>query len=137
VSSGCRQNDVRPDDPAFLIYTSGTTGFPKGAMITHEGAVAHSESVANAFQFEDGDHNLVAMPIFHVGGTSYALIGIHQGVQSTSCARQRGVAAPLRPRWLRCPRGSSTAHLRRPAPATSGGSSPDRSGLTPPATGQL
>ena len=83
MSSGCRQNDVRPDDPAFLIYTSGTTGFPKGAMITHEGAVAHSESVANAFQFEDGDHNLVAMPIFHVGGTSYALIGIHQGVQSS------------------------------------------------------
>jgi acyl-CoA synthetase (AMP-forming)/AMP-acid ligase II len=78
-----RQYDVRPDDPAFLIYTSGTTGFPKGAMITHKGAVAHSQSVAAAFQFEDGDHNLVAMPMFHVGGTSYALLGIHQGVQST------------------------------------------------------
>jgi acyl-CoA synthetase (AMP-forming)/AMP-acid ligase II len=78
-----QQPDVSPDDSAFLIYTSGTTGFPKGAMITHKGAVAHSESVATAFRFEDGDHNLVAMPMFHVGGTSYALIAIHQGVQST------------------------------------------------------
>ena len=78
-----QQNDVRPEDPAFLIYTSGTTGFPKGAMISHQAAVAHSESVAGVFQFQDGDHSLVAMPMFHVGGTSYALLGIHQGVRST------------------------------------------------------
>jgi acyl-CoA synthetase (AMP-forming)/AMP-acid ligase II len=78
-----QQAEVSPEDTAFLIYTSGTTGFPKGAMITHRGAIAHSESVSTAFQFADGDHNLVAMPMFHVGGTSYALIGIHQGVRST------------------------------------------------------
>ena len=31
----------------------------------------------------EGDRNLVAMPLFHVGGTSYALFGIYAGVAST------------------------------------------------------
>ena len=32
----------RPDDCFVQLYTSGTTGFPKGAMLTHRGMLAHA-----------------------------------------------------------------------------------------------
>jgi acyl-CoA synthetase (AMP-forming)/AMP-acid ligase II len=75
-------NDVDPRIP-LSSSTRPAQRFPKGAMISHQAAVVHSESVAVVFQFQDGDHSLVAMPMFHVGGTSYALLGIHNGVRST------------------------------------------------------
>jgi acyl-CoA synthetase (AMP-forming)/AMP-acid ligase II len=85
--SGAEPTGAQPgvgiDDTAFLIYTSGTTGFPKGAMLTHRGVNAHSASVRTVFPFTDADHTLVAMPLFHVGGTCYALIGIHGGARTT------------------------------------------------------
>ena len=74
---------VEPDDPAIVLYTSGTTGFPKGALLTHRGLVAHTEANLSEFAMVDGDHSLVAMPLFHVGGSSYALIGFHAGLPST------------------------------------------------------
>ena len=74
---------VQRDDPAIVLYTSGTTGFPKGAMLTHRGLVAHAEANLSEFAMGSGDHSLVAMPLFHVGGSSYALIGFHVGVPST------------------------------------------------------
>ena len=56
------------------LYTSGTTGFPKGAMLTHHGMLAHARNVA-AMQDMGGDSRVqVAMPLFHVGGTSYSLV---------------------------------------------------------------
>jgi acyl-CoA synthetase (AMP-forming)/AMP-acid ligase II len=71
---------VDEDATCLLLYTSGTTGFPKGAMLTHRGILAHTEAVAPSFPFDEGDRNLVAMPLFHVGGTCYAILGIHAGV---------------------------------------------------------
>jgi acyl-CoA synthetase (AMP-forming)/AMP-acid ligase II len=56
------------------LYTSGTTGFPKGAMLTHHGMLAHARNVAG-MQAMGGDSRVqVAMPLFHVGGTSYSLV---------------------------------------------------------------
>lgn len=64
--------DVGPDDPASIIYTSGTTGRPKGAIITHRGALTNMNiSQANLLQLGDGDRVLAAMPFFHVGGLWY------------------------------------------------------------------
>ena len=61
-------------DSFLQLYTSGTTGFPKGAMLTHGGMLAHARNVA-AMQTMGGDSRVqVAMPLFHVGGTSYALV---------------------------------------------------------------
>ena len=72
---------AKPDDCFLQLYTSGTTGFPKGAMLTHRGMVAHSYNVA-VDQGMDVDARVqVAMPLFHVGGTSYSLAVISQGAR--------------------------------------------------------
>lgn len=80
-------SDVDEHDGALIIYTSGTTGFPKGAVLTHRNLLAHSRNAGAAFPMGDGDRNLVAMPLFHVGGSCYAIIGFHYG-QPTTMTRE-------------------------------------------------
>ncbi|MDQ4116240.1 MAG: long-chain-fatty-acid--CoA ligase [Actinomycetota bacterium] len=73
--------DVQPDDCFVQLYTSGTTGFPKGAMLTHAGMLAHAAHVAREFELTPDDVVQVAMPLFHVGGTSYAFVALAQGAR--------------------------------------------------------
>jgi acyl-CoA synthetase (AMP-forming)/AMP-acid ligase II len=61
------------------LYTSGTTGFPKGAMLTHDGVIAHCEHGAQDFSFSTESVAQVAMPLFHVGGTAWALMALWAG----------------------------------------------------------
>ena len=68
-----------PDDCFLQLYTSGTTGFPKGAMLTHRGMLAHARNVAADQDVGPGARVQVAMPLFHVGGTSYALMAVNEG----------------------------------------------------------
>ena len=68
-----------PGDCFVQLYTSGTTGFPKGAMLTHRGMLAHAHNVSASQGFGPTSRVQVAMPLFHVGGTSYALIAITSG----------------------------------------------------------
>jgi acyl-CoA synthetase (AMP-forming)/AMP-acid ligase II len=75
--------DVDDDDPTLVIYSSGTTGRPKGVLLTHRSMVAHTTNLQAEFRFSDGDRNLVAMPMFHVGGSSYLLLGVDNGVPTT------------------------------------------------------
>ncbi len=75
--------EVKATDPALVIYTSGTTGFPKGVLLTHRGLTAHARALADVFPPRPGDRNLVAMPLFHVGGSCYALLGVHLGMPTT------------------------------------------------------
>lgn len=72
--------DADPEDIALLMYSSGTTGQPKGVMLSHRALLAHTGNATALFPFAAGDVNLVAMPLFHVGGTSYALLGLAGGV---------------------------------------------------------
>lgn len=77
---------VRPDaevadtDTALVIYSSGTTGRPKGVLLSQRALVNHITNLAPAFPFASGDANLVAMPLFHVGGIAYSFFGISAGV---------------------------------------------------------
>ena len=77
-----RPDDVSPDDVCLVMYSSGTTGRPKGIMLSHANMVAHTLNAHEGWGFDEGDKNMVAMPLFHVGGSSYVLFGIHDGVPS-------------------------------------------------------
>lgn len=72
---------ANPDDCFVQLYTSGTTGFPKGAMLTHRAMLAHATNVAADFDIDPSARVQVAMPLFHVGGTSYALLAISSGAR--------------------------------------------------------
>jgi len=67
------------DDCFLQLYTSGTTGWPKGAMLTQGSLAAHNEALLSAYRMDESTVNLVAMPLFHVGGTSWALGSMYAG----------------------------------------------------------
>ncbi|MGD9618954.1 MAG: long-chain-fatty-acid--CoA ligase [Mycolicibacterium sp.] len=77
-----RGDDVEPGDVAIIMYSSGTTGRPKGVELTQANLIAHTVNAQEGFEFDEGDKNMVAMPLFHVGGSAYAQFGIHEGVPS-------------------------------------------------------
>ncbi len=76
-----RVHTAAPDDCFVQLYTSGTTGFPKGSMLTHRGLLAHARNVSADFALGPDARVQVAMPLFHVGGTSYSLVGIYAGAR--------------------------------------------------------
>ncbi len=84
--------EVDESETALVIYSSGTTGRPKGVLLSQRALVNHSANLAPAFPFAEGDANLVAMPLFHVGGIGYALFGIRAGVP-TVMTREPDAAA--------------------------------------------
>ena len=74
--------DVDPEDVVLVMYSSGTTGFPKGVMLSHRAMNAHSEELNLYFRFAPGITSLSAMPLFHVGGTSYTQVAMHWGAST-------------------------------------------------------
>ncbi|WP_211249183.1 long-chain-fatty-acid--CoA ligase [Nocardioides aequoreus] len=77
-----RDPAVRPDDTCLVMYSSGTTGRPKGVMLSQANMICHTVAAHDGWGFDPGDKNMVSMPLFHVGGSSYVLFGIHDGVPS-------------------------------------------------------
>ncbi|MGV0794433.1 long-chain-fatty-acid--CoA ligase [Mycolicibacterium sp. XJ1819] len=77
-----RGDDVQSDDVAIIMYSSGTTGRPKGVELTQANLIAHTINAHEGFEFDEGDKNMVSMPLFHVGGSSYVQFGIHDGFPS-------------------------------------------------------
>jgi len=74
--------EVDPADVCLVMYSSGTTGRPKGVMLTQRNLIAHTENALDGWAFDPGDKHLVAMPFFHVGGTSSIQQGFHVGAPS-------------------------------------------------------
>jgi long-chain acyl-CoA synthetase len=71
-----------PDEVAMQLYTSGTTGLPKGAMITNANLSCLLSHTTARWGFSADSVNLVAMPLFHIGGSGWALVGMFNGCHS-------------------------------------------------------
>jgi acyl-CoA synthetase (AMP-forming)/AMP-acid ligase II len=73
------------NDVVVQLYTSGTTGRPKGAMIRHSGILGmrrqNPETQAEWNKWSADDVSLVAMPVFHIGGTGWGITGIVNGAK--------------------------------------------------------
>lgn len=71
-----------PADDCFLqLYTSGTTGFPKGAMLTNHSLTAHARATSEGTGLDRDAVSMVAMPLFHVGGSAWALTALYFGAR--------------------------------------------------------
>ncbi len=84
-----------PDDVVTQLYTSGTTGLPKGAMISGRNISCILTQADQVFRIGSDTVSLVAMPLFHIGGTGWALCGMSRGGHSV-ILRDMDPAAALR-----------------------------------------
>lgn len=71
-----------PEDVAMQLYTSGTTGLPKGAMLTNASLGTLLSHVARMWDIDETSVNCVCMPLFHIGGSGWALVGMVVGCHS-------------------------------------------------------
>jgi acyl-CoA synthetase (AMP-forming)/AMP-acid ligase II len=76
---------VSPTDVAMQLYTSGTTGLPKGAMLTNASLGSLLPHVPPWWQFDESSVNLVCLPLFHIGGSGWALVGMGVGAHTILC----------------------------------------------------
>jgi long-chain acyl-CoA synthetase len=70
-------------DCAIQLYTSGTTGHPKGAQLSHANLLTLLPGALRQFgAWHENDVSLVCMPLFHIGGSGWALVGLYRGVEN-------------------------------------------------------
>ncbi|HVA86293.1 MAG TPA: AMP-binding protein, partial [Candidatus Saccharimonadales bacterium] len=68
-----------PDAIALQFYSSGTTGLPKGVMLSNAALFAGIAANNTSLEFSERSVNLVAMPMFHVSGGAWGLVGLYNG----------------------------------------------------------
>jgi long-chain acyl-CoA synthetase len=64
------------DAIVLQLYTSGTTGLPKGVQTTNANLSLLSSGVAVEWSVDSRSVCLVAMPLFHIGGLGWLLVGL-------------------------------------------------------------
>ncbi len=77
--------EIDRQDVAIQLYTSGTTGKPKGAMLSHANLLNLVETGEGEKpdwnKWTEDDVSLVAMPIFHIGGSGWGVLGLYHGAK--------------------------------------------------------
>jgi long-chain acyl-CoA synthetase len=66
-------------DTCYQLYTSGTTGLPKGVELSNANFFGMLPVTSREWEFDADSVNLVAMPLFHVAGSGWALVGLYNG----------------------------------------------------------
>ena len=79
IDPGTRSAD---GDVAFQLYSSGTTGRPKGVMLTNSNFFGLLPVAKQMWELTSESVNLVAMPLFHIGGGGWAVAGMYEGCAS-------------------------------------------------------
>ncbi|MEM8924609.1 MAG: long-chain-fatty-acid--CoA ligase [Actinomycetota bacterium] len=67
------------DDTAVQLYTSGTTGLPKGAELSNRNFFSIAGPVSDMVKLHDDSVLLHVMPLFHIGGSGVAIVGLFKG----------------------------------------------------------
>lgn len=73
---------TKSSDVAFQLYSSGTTGRPKGVMLTNDNYFALLLAAQKIWLMSETTINLVAMPLFHIGGGGWATAAQYCGARS-------------------------------------------------------
>ena len=67
------------DAVVLQLYTSGTTGRPKGVQSTNRNLSNLTEGLGEFWSVDESSISLVAMPLFHIGGMGWLLVGVTNG----------------------------------------------------------
>ncbi len=73
---------VGGEDTCYQLYTSGTTGLPKGVELTHANFLHCLNTSLDALEMDESTVNLVCMPLFHISGSGWGVIGLFNGAQT-------------------------------------------------------
>jgi len=73
------QVEVGWTDTCYQLYTSGTTGLPKGVELTNRNFFSFLPEASREWSFNKSSVNLVAMPLFHIAGSGWGVVGLFNG----------------------------------------------------------
>ncbi|MFT6752597.1 MAG: long-chain acyl-CoA synthetase [Candidatus Azotimanducaceae bacterium] len=71
-----------PEDTCYQLYTSGTTGLPKGVETTHKNMLSLMGVGLDPVQLNQDSVNLVCLPLFHISGSAWGVLGFYMGCTS-------------------------------------------------------
>ena len=79
VSTDDPVREINPADTCYQLYTSGTTGLPKGVETTHANMISMMRYGLAPLDFSTESINLVCMPLFHISGSGWGVLGLYSG----------------------------------------------------------
>lgn len=87
VSEGCEGSLPQPADAALIFFTSGTTGMPKAVVQSHYAVAQNALSLARHHRIQPGMKLLCVLPLHHVNGLEFTILGVLFGGGHTVVCR--------------------------------------------------